>query len=472
MFFDSALFGWFFLLVFAVYWGLRRTEAPRLWWLLVCSYFFYGVWNWKMLGLIAFSTTMDWLVARRIEANSEPRVRRGWLLVSLVTNLGILAYFKYANFFLASLQSLAEATGSEVVLPVLQIVLPAGISFFTFQSLSYTIDVYRGSLASEPSFVRFATFISFFPQLVAGPIVRASDLLPQLRLPAKWDARTHGLGLALIAMGLFKKVAIANPLALNLVDRVFDAPELYSSVETLAAVYGYAIQIYCDFSGYTDVAIGAALLLGFTLTPNFNRPYQSANLQEFWHRWHISLSSWLRDYLYIPLGGNRGGGWGTYRNLFITMLLGGLWHGASWNFVIWGALHGAALGVTRLFQRSSLGTAVAKRTWTRPLAVFLTFHFVCFAWIFFRAPAFEDATEILENIAAGTTFIPNLTPLLLGTIGGALAWHLSPIRWRDRGVDLFCRIPAPAQALLLVAVAVALWRIKGTDSVPFIYFQF
>jgi D-alanyl-lipoteichoic acid acyltransferase DltB (MBOAT superfamily) len=351
-------------------------------------------------------------------------------------------------------------------------VLPAGISFFTFQSLSYTIDVYRGSLATEPSLLRFATFISFFPQLVAGPIVRASDLLPQLRLPAKWDARTHGLGLALIAMGLFKKVAIANPLALNLVDRVFDAPELYSSVETLAAVYGYAIQIYCDFSGYTDVAIGAALLLGFTLTPNFNRPYQSANLQEFWHRWHISLSTWLRDYLYIPLGGNRGGGWATYRNLFITMLLGGLWHGASWNFVIWGALHGAALGVTRLFQRSAIGAAVAKRSWTRPFALFFTFHFVCFAWIFFRAPGFEDATEILENLAAGTTFIPNLTPLLLWTIGGALAWHLSPIRWRDRGVDLFCRIPAPAQALLLVAVAIALWRIKGTDSVPFIYFQF
>jgi D-alanyl-lipoteichoic acid acyltransferase DltB (MBOAT superfamily) len=243
-------------------------------------------------------------------------------------------------------------------------------------------------------------------------------------------------------------------------------------VETLAAVYGYAIQIYCDFSGYTDVAIGAALLLGFTLTPNFNRPYQSANLQEFWHRWHISLSTWLRDYLYIPLGGNRGGGWATYRNLFITMLLGGLWHGASWNFVIWGALHGAALGVTRLFQRSAIGAAVAKRSWTRPFALFFTFHFVCFAWIFFRAPGFEDATEILENLAAGTTFIPNLTPLLLWTIGGALAWHLSPIRWRDRGVDLFCRIPAPAQALLLVAVAIALWRIKGTDSVPFIYFQF
>ena len=270
-------------------------------------------------------------------------------------------------------------------------------------------------------------------------------------------------------MGLFKKFAIANTLAINFVDRVFDAPSMYSAAETLAAVYGYAVQIYCDFSGYSDIAIGCALLLGFSLTPNFDRPYQSADLQEFWRRWHMSLSSWLRDYLYIPLGGNRGGTWATYRNLLLTMLLGGLWHGASWNFVIWGALHGAALGINRAWQRARPAGAPQLPRWVAQAA---TFHFVCFCWIFFRAHTFDGALDVLRNIATLTHYVPNLAGWLAALIGGSVAWHMTPIGWRDRLVVRFSLLPAPAQAALLVLATLALQRIKGSDVVPFIYFQF
>jgi D-alanyl-lipoteichoic acid acyltransferase DltB (MBOAT superfamily) len=471
VFFDSVEFGWFFLAVYAVYWGLVRAGHGALLLLFGASYLFYGQLNPWMLLLIATTTVLDWFVSLRIHASESPGRRRAWLLVSVLTNLGILSWFKYANFALESVGDVARLAGLSLTLPVLHVALPPGISFFTFQSLSYTIDVYRRHMKPERHLLRFATFIAFFPQLVAGPIVRAADFIPQLRLRPAWDARKQSAGIALVTLGLIKKVAIANPLALHLVDRVFDAPGNYSSVEALAGVYGYAVQIYCDFSGYTDVAIGAALLLGFELTPNFDRPYRATDLQEFWHRWHISLSSWLRDYLYIPLGGNRGSAWLTYRNLMLTMLLGGLWHGASWNFVIWGALHGGALAVTRAWQRRDGHVAS-----TSPLARFAkglaTFHFVCFAWIFFRSPTFDDALDVLASLSRLTTYTPNLAGWVVALIGGSLLWHITPARLRNAGVRRFVEAPVLLQALALLGIAIALQRIKGAAVVPFIYFQF
>ncbi len=322
--------------------------------LFVASSLFYHAWAAAMpgpyrylLGLLLFTIVLDYFLGIWIEQSTSEVARRVLVIVSVVSNLGILFFFKYADF----------VTHDVLMLDVdrLNLILPAGISFHTFQSLSYTIDVYRKKLPATRSVIQFATFVLFFPQLVAGPIVRAQDLLPQLdKLPAlEMEKATRGLFLILV--GLFKKIALADSLAIAIVDRVFETPEHFSSVEVLAGVYGYALQIYLDFSAYSDIAIGSALVLGMTLPENFRTPYRSANLQEFWRRWHISLSTWLRDYLYIALGGNRGAEWRTYLNLSLTMLLGGLWHGASWAFIVWGGLHGFGLAITRYFQRATAG---------------------------------------------------------------------------------------------------------------------
>jgi D-alanyl-lipoteichoic acid acyltransferase DltB (MBOAT superfamily) len=337
--------------------------------LFVASSLFYHAWAAAMpgpyrylLGLLLFTIVLDYFLGIWIEESESPLARKALVIVSVVSNLGILFFFKYADF----------VTQDVLVLDVdrLDLILPAGISFHTFQSLSYTIDVYRKKLPATRSVIQFATFVLFFPQLVAGPIVRAHDLLPQLdKLPAL-ELQKATRGLFLILVGLFKKIALADTLALAIVDRVFEAPENFSSVEVLAGVYGYALQIYLDFSAYSDIAIGSALVLGMTLPENFRTPYRSANLQEFWRRWHISLSTWLRDYLYIALGGNRGAAWRTYLNLILTMLLGGLWHGASWAFIVWGGLHGFGLAITRYFQRATEhDRAAAGRVYTACLAL-------------------------------------------------------------------------------------------------------
>ena len=478
MLFDSALYIAFLIVVFVGYWLLLRRGRSQVLWLLGASYLFYASWNVKYLGLIVLSTVIDFLVGLKMGRAESPRLRKLLLLVSLAANLGLLAFFKYANFFLASLERLGQAVidGSGAMdLPMVEVLLPVGISFYTFQTMSYTIDVYRGRIEPIRDPLKFALFVSFFPQLVAGPIVRATDFLPQLeRLPRPYDTRQHAIGLFMVMVGLIKKVAVADYIAINLSDRVFENPLMYSSLEVLLAVYGYAVQIYCDFSGYSDVAIGSALLLGFRLPDNFDRPYVARNLQDFWRRWHISLSSWLRDYLYIPLGGSRGGAWSTYRNLMITMLLGGLWHGASWNFVIWGALHGGALAINRAFQRRLADHPFwgDPPRWFQVLSAVATFHFVCFAWIFFRASSFEGAIQILEVLAALRWGADNLTGPLLLLILGALAVHTTPRRWEFRLRELFVATPLLVKALILFAVAVGLQQLKGMDVVPFIYFQF
>jgi D-alanyl-lipoteichoic acid acyltransferase DltB (MBOAT superfamily) len=494
--FTTLRYAIFFAVAFVGSWALvllgrRGGDAPaglpgRLSWngllrtvfLLALSYYFYASWNWRYLPLIFGSSTVDYFLARAIAAEPRPRARRIMLAVTVALNLGFLGFFKYWNFALENAHLLAALLTGEaphsagdafrVLLP------PVGISFFTFESMSYVIDVYRGELEPHRSYLRYLLFVAFFPHLVAGPIVRPRDLLPQLERPPSLTVEAGGEALFLIAVGLIKKLVISDQLAQNLVDRVFERPESFSALEVLSGVYGYAAQIYCDFSGYTDIAIGSALLLGVRFPKNFDAPYKATNIADFWRRWHISLSTWLRDYLYIPLGGNRGAPWRTYRNLMLTMILGGLWHGASWTFVFWGFLHGLGLGVTRVWERSAWRRARADSGGVagRVIATVLTFHYVCLAWIFFRAPTFRQATLVLKQLATGTTFHPNLPPVVVGVLALGLASHYVPESTYARIQKGFAALPAPAQGALLFAVAVLLHEAASTTTVPFVYFQF
>jgi len=593
--------------------------------LFVASSLFYHAWAASMpgpyrylLALLLSTIVLDYYLGIWIERTEDPVRRKLLLALSLVSNLGILFFFKYYDFFTHDVLQLPGGR--------LGLILPAGISFHTFQSLSYTIDVYRRELPATKSVVSFATFVLFFPQLVAGPIVRAQDLLPQLEKPPALDLERATVGLYRIALGLFKKITIADTLAISIVDRVFEAPERFSSIEVLVGVFAYALQIFCDFSAYSDIAIGSAQVLGFTMPENFRTPYRSANLQEFWRRWHISLSTWLRDYLYVTLGGNRRGPTMTYVNLTLTMLLGGLWHGASWAFIVWGALHGLGLAITRYFQRATAGdrseawsmlvgcillamvgsatlhfidnsgtwtklivgwlfftplwavatawlgreekesaeppppptrslrevwrgpfTAIPEvlrlamcasailffvglryfETWTwiplillawmlghvadlvegsspaatvrsgellikrlldallsrrslvalvliarRQVAAILTFLYVCLAWVFFRAPTFDDALAVLRQIAKLEFDHANLVPLVTVPLVAGFVTHFfadGGYRWlRDR----FCALPPPAQGLVLAGCGLVLRELAHTKIVPFIYFQF
>ena len=399
--------------------------------------------------------------------------RKLWVVVSLCVNLGLLCYFKYTNFLLECWASLTGGSFS-----MLDIFLPVGISFFTFQSLSYTIDVYRREIKPLTNLLDYAFYVSFFPQLVAGPIVRARDFIPQIRRPLFVSDEMFGRGIFLIVSGLFKKAVISDYISVNFVERIFDNPTLYSGVENLMGVYGYALQIYCDFSGYSDMAIGIALLLGFHFNINFDSPYKSASVTEFWRRWHISLSSWLRDYLYISLGGNRKGKVRQYVNLIITMFLGGLWHGASWNFVLWGVLHGVALAVHK-FWMSLTGRKKGEQSHgiRRFFGVVVTFHFVCFCWIFFRNADFATSVDMLRQIF--TVFRPQLLPQLLAgywevfaLMGLGYMLHFLPDSWERACTKTVIRLPLLGKAVLMIALIYLVIQMKSSDIQPFIYFQF
>ena len=474
MLFNTLDYAKFFAAAFVVYWLLLRHKLARMVFLLAASYAFYAGWNWRYLPLILLSSTMDFWLASRIDREPDQAARKRWLWITVVVNLSLLGFFKYWNFALETVDWVARGRGVHLSTEkwLLQLALPVGISFYTFESMSYVIDVYRRDMPAERSYLRYLLFVAFFPHLVAGPIVRPKDLLPQFdRLPSL-DRTIGGEGMFLVAMGLLKKVCIGDYLGLNLVDRVFDRTTSFSGLETLFGVYGYALQIYCDFSGYTDIAIGSALLLGIRINENFRSPYQSSSLQEFWKRWHISLSTWLRDYLYISLGGNRGGKWKTYRNLMLTMLLGGLWHGASWTFVVWGLLHGVGLALQRA-KDDLFGAPKGPTPWfLRVVFGLATFHFVCFAWIFFRAPTFAKAEEVIRQIASGTTFHPNLPPKLLAVMALGLVTHLLPHDWLQRMKAGFVALPFPAQAGVLFCGAVALHEMAQSAALPFVYFQF
>jgi D-alanyl-lipoteichoic acid acyltransferase DltB (MBOAT superfamily) len=488
MLFNSALYGAFLLSTFVVFWLLEGRRVPRALFLVLASYgfYFYGTWDaaseqhvplgpvgWSILclGIIFVGSTLDYWIGRALEKTESPRTRRALLLVSVVYYLGVLSLFKYFDFGVDTLTSVLAFFGvTGVHVRHLSLVLPFGISFFTFETMSYTIDVYRRELPPARRYLDYLLFVAFFPHLVAGPIVRPRQMLPQLAAPPVANDDQQARGLWLIATGLAKKVAIGDFLAQNLVSRAFGNPERFSSLELAVAVYAYAIQIYCDFSGYTDVAIGSALLFGYELPENFNVPYLAKNLQDFWRRWHISLSTWLRDYLYVPLGGSRKGPLRTYVNLMITMLLGGLWHGASWNFVIWGALHGGGLAVTRMWQRRfpEHGETLAGRVF----ATFLTFQLVSFAWIFFRAPTLWHALLVIERIGRHTMSAPNLSPRVLGVLASGFLIHLIPKEWDAKARSWFVAMPAPAMGVVLALAAYGLHMAAGAKAEPFVYGQF
>lgn len=484
MLFNSPVYGVFLLVTHVAYWALRRHRLPRTILLAVASYVFYVVgtydaateqdvpfgaigWTALCVAIIFVGSSLDFFIGKKLGRTEDPTRRKALLLVSIVYYLGVLAVFKYFNFFVDSFVSLAHVSGLEDVrAPHLRLVLPFGISFFTFETMSYTIDVYRREIEPSDRYLDYLLFVAFFPHLVAGPIVRPKQMLPQLAAEPVATDEMKAEGLFLIATGLMKKIVIGDTLGINLVNRVFESPERYSSLEVLVGVYAYAIKIYADFSGYTDVARGSAKLFGLELPINFDAPYTARNLQDFWHRWHISLSTWLRDYLYVPLGGNRQGTFMTYRNLMLTMVLGGLWHGASWNFVIWGALHGGMLGVNRAWQRAGLPGV------PRVVGIVLTFHFVCFAWIFFRAPTFEHATLVMARIARGTLHTPNLAPKVMGALALGLVTHFFPRGWLDRVREEFSRLPAVAQGVTLAGAAYVLHFAAAAKAEPFIYGQF
>lgn len=473
MAFNSIHFLIFLPVVLAAYWALRRNALLRVLLLLVASYYFYMSWNWMYAGLILGSTVLDFVAARAMHRAVTLRGKRVWLVASLAGNLGVLFVFKYFNFFAESFAQVFGWVGVDLSRAQHSLLLPVGISFYTFQTLSYTIDVYRGRLEPTRSFLRFALFVSFFPQLVAGPIVRASHFMPQLERTPRFDDRAAERGLGQVLFGLFKKVCIADVLGTVLVDPAFADPLACSSWMLLIAMYAYVFQIYYDFSGYSDIAIGAARMLGFDLPLNFNRPYLATSMRDFWRRWHISLSTWLRDYLYASLGGGKGSTFKTMRNLAIVMVLGGLWHGAAWGFVAWGAIHGLLLVAGRVFHHFTgidadrpdqpLSSRLARiaftfNLWVLSMVVFRTVDFTAFQAYWSALLAFKPGPSTISSTAYGV--------LLLAAI---LEW--APRRWWEQVGRAYSYLPCPAQACVITA-ALLLFAAVGGVSAPFIYFQF
>ena len=471
MLFPTAEYGLFFLACFAAAWGLRRRLVARKWFLLAASYAFYSFGEWRFLPLLIGVSLLAALIARQLQVEPRPGVKKALLTSGIAAVLSTLAIFKYLGFAATTVAALLGFLGlstSWVRLP--EIALPVGLSFFVFHAISLMVDTWRGKIPVRVTVLDSLLYVAFFPQLVAGPIVRASSFLPQLAAPPDPEAIDGARALELIVAGLVKKTLIANFLATRLVDPVFESPSLHGGLEALLAVYGYAVQIYCDFSGYTDIAIGSALLLGYRFPENFDSPYLARSPQEFWRRWHLSLSSWLRDYLFIPLGGSRRGETRTGLNLAITMVLGGLWHGAAWTFVAWGALHGSGLLVHR--RGVEAGGAVARLRASRgwPLAAqLLTFHFVCLGWILFRSPTLEIAAELLGAI--GLKWAAGLGVAIVAIVAGLLG-HVLPARLGEQIRARFARQPLVLQGATL-AFSVLLLEAFGPQGVaPFIYFRF
>ena len=484
MLFHTWVFLIFFAIVYPVYLLVRRNNALMNLWLMAASYAFYGWWNPYYLALLFGTSSIDYLMVILMERSATPARRKVWLIVSLVSNFGFLAFFKYSAFATENLNWLLAHVGLAFQLPnpvaypnamltlvgakpdflFTRVILPIGISFHTFQSMSYTIDAYKGTTQTERSFVRFLNFVSFFPQLVAGPIERAKNLLPQLQRTPPITQQDISDGLSLFLVGFFKKVALADYLALY-VDKVYGAPGQHQSPALILATFAFAWQIYFDFSGYTDMARGIARVMGIHLMLNFNNPYVATSLGDFWNRWHISLSTWFKDYVYFPLGGRRGSRAATYRNIFVTMVVSGLWHGAAWTFVIWGALHALGRIATWNLERS---TFYKERV---PVAVkrAAVFLFVSFAWIFFRAGSVEDAWLIIARIAGPGMADPQCPLLMLGLI--ALVW-LYQMGYSEKGrVQRWLEMPAVNVALALLMIGYLL-VVAQPGSRAFIYFQF
>ncbi|MCP5512642.1 MAG: hypothetical protein H7A24_12230 [Leptospiraceae bacterium] len=507
--FTSRAYFSFLFLVFLTGFLLKNFPSLKLFFLLSYSYYFYMTWSVLPVLLLVFSTVSDYFLGLKIEKERIlGRSGKFYLFLSLFFNLGLLFIFKYFNFSLEILNSFLSSIHSQTSFDKYNIILPVGISFYTFQTLSYTLDIYRGKMDAEPRFLRFALYVTFFPQLVAGPIVRAKEFIPWIN-----DFGRHftisfekfSYGIFLILSGLFKKLG-ADWLGTNLVDRVYTTPEMYSTAETIVGIYGYAFQIYGDFSGYSDIAIGSAAILGFHLTENFNRPYQSQSITEFWRRWHISLGGWFRDYLYISLGGNRNH---VYTNLFITMFLCGLWHGAAINFVIWGLYHGILLGIERkigydqygisekilsagsrvrsAFSILKLSTENSNLRFSllwksigdlvyysilKYLRVLLAFHLVLFGWIVFRVTGMDNFGKILTNLSANNWETPNLDYKIISAILIFATWHISPIYLREKLYRIWSLLPSSLAGIATGILTVGIYHLAQTEARPFIYFQF
>src|SRR4051794_15653896 len=463
MIFPTVEFAIFFTVVLTLSWALM--PYPRVWkpFILVASYIFYGAAGWKFCILLAAVTIGNQAAAQLLMRTEGRHMRKAILIAALVLDLGVLVVFKYYGFFATEINDVLERGGLGFSAPLVALAIPLGVSFFTFQAISYTVDVYRRTIDAG-SLIDVALYLSFFSHIVAGPIVRAREFLPQLATPRNPRDVPVGAAIGLIALGLIKKVAIADFLARTVVDPVFAVPQAYSAPDVLLASYGYAAQIFCDFSGYTDIAIGTALLMGIVFPQNFHRPYAALGFQQFWRGWHMTLSRFLRDFLYIPLGGSRGGKLFTARNLMITMLLGGLWHGAAWTFVLWGALHGAALVFERMFT-----------PWGRmpaPLRWFVTFHVVVLAWILFRSPDLHIAGEVIAQLFPPGPATLWTLPVVLA-VGAVIGLQLVPERWIE---NFRLRVEALNPVALGFGLAVVILVVGATvpsEGVPpFIYFHF
>ncbi len=460
MLFHTWIFLVFFAIVYPVHLVLRRTRFMSLW-LLVASYVFYGWWNPLYLLLIAWTTASSWLVVRLME--HSPR-KKAWVAAGVAANLAVLGFYKYGGFAVENLNALLAAAGLAARLPAPDVILPVGISFFVFQALSYVVDAYRGRVAVERSLVRVAAFVALFPQLVAGPIERASHLLPQLQGPPRVAGAHVAEGLSLFLVGFFKKVALADYLALY-VDRVYATPGEFQAPALLLATAAFAWQIYFDFSGYTDMARGVARAMGFRLMLNFDNPYTATGLGDFWNRWHISLSTWFKDYVYIPLGGNRHGAIRTYANMALTMVISGLWHGAAWTFVAWGAIHAAGRVATRELERTAFYRERVPRI-AKQLGVFA---FVCFAWIFFRAQSLGDAWTVVSGIAAGGWGDPRFPLPAAALVAAVWLYQLAYAGGSrlKRALEW-----APVRVGLAALMIVYLLVVAQPGAKPFYYFQF
>ena len=454
-------------LIFFGYWLLWRVRLAGIGLIVLANYLFYAKWGLVFLALVPSASTIDFLIGRQLETSQSLGQRRLLVAGSVALNTGLIVLCKYIPFLTHSFDQL---TGRHTPLP--DWTLPLGLSFYAFQAMTYTLDIYRRDAKAAKSFWTYLASVSFFPTTLAGPITRVAALLPQ------WEKANRVMGaeegsraLFLIAAGLLKKFMIADYLGVNLVNRVFDLPKLYSGGEVLVAVYAYAFQLYYDFSGYSDIAIGCALLLGIKLPVNFNRPYTAVNIADFWRRWHISLSNWLRDYLYFSLPGKRSK-WAPYVNLIITMVIGGLWHGANWTFAVWGLLHGLGLAVVRLLQAASGAKKSSPSPIMHAVYVLLTFHFVAFAWIFFRAANLETATDILAQIASLNFSFDNVSKPFLMVLGIGIVAHLTPKDWYVTLQKTFSRSPAFVQAVAVVLLVAAIHYVGATGAAPFIYTRF
>jgi D-alanyl-lipoteichoic acid acyltransferase DltB (MBOAT superfamily) len=471
MLFNSFEYVLFLAVVFTAYWALARHGLVRVVLLLVASCVFYMSWNATFIVLVAASTALDYFVGLGLGRTDDPRYRKGLLAMSVGMNLGLLGLFKYADFFLEATSETLGLFGIPYEPSYLRLVLPVGISFYTFQTLSYSIDVYRREIEPTRSFLEFATFVTFFPQLVAGPIVRAKEFLPQFRRRPALTVEGAGEGFFLILKGMTKKVGVADFLAVNFVDRVFEAPGNYSSLEIVVALLGYGMQIYCDFSGYTDIACGSARLLGFELPENFNRPFAATGPIDFWRRWHLTLSTWVRDYLYVPLGGSRHGLFRKYVNTFVSFLIMGIWHGAGWTFVLFGLYHATTVSLNHMY-RDYFGKRPEPTGLRRAGLVALHMTFFTLHWPLFRAPDVSRMVTMYQKLFELTWVPHRVPPAVLAVILGAYIVHYTRVEWRDAAGRWFMRQPGLVQAGAISAVALLLAYVGARDAAPFIYFQF